>query len=207
MVSRSNGGSARAWAEFEQFFRDQHRELAQLAYLLTGNHADADDVAADAMATAWRSWDQVQRSEHPVDVVRGIAVKLSAGRARRAVGERQRTRLLGPLTQWFSHGPEAGHELDLQAGLLALSPRRRACVVLRHVCDLSIPEVADLLGITEGAVKSQTSKGLDQLRRSLGEAESARAFGRGPAGRRDPGGRGHRPGVIAGLWSKPGQPG
>jgi RNA polymerase sigma-70 factor (sigma-E family) len=163
----SEASAALARAEFDLFFRRHHRELARLAYTMTGNREDADDITGDAFASVWEHWARVQATDYPIGYVRKIIINLSANRVRRVVRERQGTSLLGPMTRWFYHGPDIGAGLDLQAAVLALPPGRRACVVLRHVFDLTEDEVSRTLGITLGTVKSQTSKGLAQLRRSL----------------------------------------
>jgi RNA polymerase sigma factor (sigma-70 family) len=67
-----------------------------------------------------------------------------------------------------SAGP--GDRLELVAALRQVPPRQRACLVLRFYDDLSVAETAAALGCTEGTVKSQTAKGLDALRRVLGES-------------------------------------
>jgi RNA polymerase sigma factor (sigma-70 family) len=56
--------------------------------------------------------------------------------------------------------------------LAELPPRQRACVVLRHYADLSLDETASVLGITVGAVKSQSSRGLAALRELLDRPEA-----------------------------------
>jgi RNA polymerase sigma-70 factor (sigma-E family) len=170
VVSRDPAEAARR-TEFDAFFRAHHNGLSRLAYILTGNHADADDIAADALASAWQRWDHVMAADHPIAYVRRTVVNMAASRMRRLAGERKRSMLLGPLSQRFQQLPDVGQNLDLQAAILTLPPRRRACVVLRHVYGLPTLEVAETLGISEGAVKSQTSKGLDQLRRLLGVVE------------------------------------
>jgi RNA polymerase sigma factor (sigma-70 family) len=59
--------------------------------------------------------------------------------------------------------------LDVARALAALPARKRACVVLRHLVDLSVEETAAVLGISTGSVKSQTHKGLQLLEAALAE--------------------------------------
>jgi RNA polymerase sigma-70 factor (sigma-E family) len=176
--------------EFDDFFRSHYRELGRLAYTLTGNRDDADDVTGEALAAAWERWDTVRAADHPLAYARRIVVNLAADRVRRMIRERQRSSLLAPITRWIHHGPDVGAAVDLQAAILALSPGRRECVVLRYVFDLSEREVAATLGISAGTVKSQTFKGLRQLRQILSDAPdhpwTARAEGIQDAG---PGGQ------------------
>lgn len=171
-VRGSDSRAAQARAAFELFFERHHQDLSRLALSLTGDRTEADDVAADALVEAWRAWDRVSAADHPLAYVRRIVVNLAADRVRRAVRDRRGRRLLGPLRAWV-HTPDPGPGLDLQAAILLLPPRRRACVVLRHVYDLPFAEVARTLGITEGAAKSQTFDGLAQLRRLLDPADGS----------------------------------
>ena len=85
------------------------------------------------------------------------------------------------------HASEAGafdERDEMVRALSALPPGRRACVVLRYYHDLSVSETADVLGISEGTVKSQTSQGLSALRPLLGTDDSdlvERDLAKGPA--------------------------
>jgi DNA-directed RNA polymerase specialized sigma24 family protein len=80
--------------------------------------------------------------------------------------------------------------------LARLPPRQQATLVLRFYCDLSVDQVAQLLGCSAGTVKSQTAKGLGALRRMLGPSGTEPDGGsvsplRGRSGRREGGaGRG-----------------
>jgi RNA polymerase sigma-70 factor (ECF subfamily) len=64
---------------------------------------------------------------------------------------------------------DAARDGDLRAGLSALSPRQRACVVLRFYEDLTVPEVARALGCGEGTVKRHLSEAMTRLRQRLAE--------------------------------------
>jgi RNA polymerase sigma-70 factor (sigma-E family) len=168
-ASTGDEANALADAEFDAFFRRHHRELARLAYTMTGSQEDADEVVGESLASAWEHWGRVQAADQPLAYVRKIVVNRSVDRVRRVIRERQGTLLLGPIVRWFASVPDVETAIDLQAAVLALPAGRRACVVLRHVFDLSEAEVARTLGISLGTVKSQTSKGLAQLRVTLTE--------------------------------------
>lgn len=155
--------------EFEDFFERHFVELSRLAFLLTGEADAADDLAAEALFVLWRRWDRLQDVDRPAAYARGVVANLARNRIRRAVLERHRLALA-----WAHHRSEQGRDrdvaavLDVRAALARLPFRRRACVVLRHVFDLSEKDTARALGISVGTVKSQTSKGMAELGRLLG---------------------------------------
>ncbi|MCQ4208806.1 SigE family RNA polymerase sigma factor [Streptomyces longispororuber] len=168
-------------AEFHAFFERHHAELARLAHLLTGEPDAADDLAADALLALWHRWDRVRAAEHPVAYARGVVANLARTRIRSAVRERRRVALFWSGRQERTEGPDVPAVVDVQGALRELPFRKRACVVLRHAFDLSEKDTALTLGISVGTVKSQTSKGLAELERRLGQA-----FGPGGVNERTP---------------------
>jgi RNA polymerase sigma-70 factor (sigma-E family) len=151
-------------AAFHAFFEAHYAGFSRLAYLMTGEMAVADDLAADALTEVWQHWDRVAAAGDPAAYARGIVANLTRGWLRRQGRARRGLRLLD-----LSGGdrrrsqPDVPAVLDVRDALRRLPHRRRACVVLRYAFDLSEQDVADILHISVGAVKSQTSRGARQL--------------------------------------------
>lgn len=155
-------------AEFREFFERHHAELARLAHLLLGSADGADDLAADALVAVWHRWDRVRVAEHPAAYARGVVANLARSRIRSLVRERRRVALFSSERSDRVDDPDVSAVVDVQAALVRLPFRKRACVVLRHAFDLSERDTARTLGISVGTVKSQTSRGIAELERLLG---------------------------------------
>lgn len=155
---------------FHSFFEAHHADLARLAYLVTGEAEVADDLAADALLEVWRHWDRVAAAESPVAYARGVLANLARSRIRRLRRERRGLLGLGRPERTFAQDVDVPVVVDVRDALRRLPYRRRACVVLRYVFDLSEQETARILDVSLGTVKSQTSRGIAQLTALLGDA-------------------------------------
>ncbi|SEQ65595.1 SigE family RNA polymerase sigma factor [Streptomyces radiopugnans] len=167
-----------ASAEFHDFFEHHHAELARLAYMLTGEPDTAEDLVADALVELWHRWDRVRRADHPVAYARGVVANKARSRIRSAVRERRRIALFRLHRSERVDDPDVAAAVDVRTALARLSFGKRACVVLRHALDLSEKETALALGVSVGTVKSQTSKGMAELRRLLGTRAAGELVGR-----------------------------
>ncbi len=154
-------------ADFDGFARQHLDGLSRLGYLLTGDHAAADDLTAETLIAAWRQWDRILEVERPAAYLRRIMINLAASRVRSSVRERRRIRLFHADLREASADPDGAAVVTVREALGRLPVRRRACVVLRHAFDLSEDEVARILRVSVGTVKSQTSRGMAQLQRLL----------------------------------------
>jgi RNA polymerase sigma-70 factor (sigma-E family) len=172
-----------ASAEFHAFFERHHAELGRLAFLLTGDADAADDLAADALLALWHRWDRARSADHPAAYARGVVANLARNRTRRAIRERSRIALLGASRPDRLAEPDVAAGLDVREALARLPFRKRACVVLRHAFDLSEKDTAQTLGISVGTVKSQTSKGMTELRKLLGTRATGELAEEGFSGR------------------------
>jgi RNA polymerase sigma-70 factor (sigma-E family) len=151
---------------FQEFYAEQYGRLHRLAYWLTGDWAQAEELAQEALVRTWWRWPVVRRLDRPGDYARKVLVNRHRSLRRRALVEaRYAARLQAEMTAPFD-----GHEdaAVLAAALRRLTPRQRAVVVLRYQEDLSVTEVARLLRTTVGAVKSATNRALARLRSQLG---------------------------------------
>jgi RNA polymerase sigma-70 factor (sigma-E family) len=143
---------------FDDFVAARSRALLRTAYLLTHDHALAEDLLQTSLAKAWFHWQRIQGEPEPY--VRKILVNTYATWWRRKWnGEQPTEELPEHATEEMSAEPT-----DLWTAMERLPRRMRAVVVLRYFEDLTETQTADVLGCSVGTVKSQTSKALAKLR-------------------------------------------
>lgn len=155
---------------FREFFEHHRAELARFAWLLVGDKSGAEDIAADAMLAVWKRWTDPEGPQNPearAAYARGVVANLAKGRIRSAVRERRRNLLFWRGSGEAADETDVAGAVDVRRALARLPFRKRACVVLRHSLGLTEAETAEALGIAVGTVKSQTSKGLAELRKIL----------------------------------------
>jgi RNA polymerase sigma-70 factor (sigma-E family) len=149
--------------EFDAYVRSRTPALMRSAYLLTGDQHLAEDLVQSALISTHRAWDRLHRDGHPDAYTRKVMYHLQVSWWRR---RRVAEALTGELPERPHHGAtdDAAARLTLRAALLRLTPRQRAVLVLRYFEDRTEVQTAELLGITVGAVKSQTFRALERLR-------------------------------------------
>lgn len=138
--------------------------LHAYAWLLTADAHGAEDLLQETFVRMYVQWRRVS-SGQPLAYARRVMSNLHTDRWRK--GRRERLTDEVPETAYRSSEETAG--VDVVRALQQLSPRERECVVLRHYLDLSEKDTAATLGVSVGAVKSYTSKGLAALRPLLRE--------------------------------------
>ncbi len=179
-------GRDRAPDGFTDFVVARGPALHRTAYLLTRNHASAEDLVQTALAKAWRAWHRLDAE--PEAYVRRILVNEFASSWRR--------KWRGEVPS--EHLPEPGHAVGtgdhadavttrqlLLDVLATLPPRQRAVVVLRYFHDYSEAMVAQTLGISVGTVKSQHARALAALRIDDAFTDNPRSHSSRTAGKED----------------------
>jgi RNA polymerase sigma-70 factor (sigma-E family) len=142
-------------------------DTVRLAFYLTGSWTAAEDLAQEAFVRLWRRWGGLRDHHAALGYLRATVVNLSRSALRRRLLELRHRRSVGE--EGYDTDPVA--RLDIARALTALPAGKRACVVLRHLVDLSVEETAAVLGISAGSVKSQTHKGLRLLEAALSDQE------------------------------------
>lgn len=159
---------------FRAYVAARSPALMRTAYLLTGSRPDAEDLLQTALAKTYLAWDRIREREAVDGYVRKVMVNTQTSFwRRRRVDERP----TGTLPE--RPGRDVTADLDLHDALwnaLATLPKRqRAMVVLRYYEDLPEAEVARVLGVSVGTVKSTTSRALAKLRDDSGLRDDPRA--------------------------------
>jgi RNA polymerase sigma-70 factor (sigma-E family) len=153
--------------EFIEFATAASPRLRRTAFLLCGNWHTAEDLAQTTLAKMFVSWRRVSQPEAAhAYATRTLVNCYLAGRRRKRATELLLSR--PPDRAVEPQAPEL--RLLVLDALATLPPRARAVVVLRYWEDLSVEQVAQLLGCSPGNVKSQSARSLDKLRAVLTEA-------------------------------------
>lgn len=165
-------GSQRSGPEgFREFARDRASPLHQSAYLLCGDWHIAHDLVQETLVKAYRHWPRVQQADNPDAYVRRILINEARHRWRRRDRAVPVARFTAEPVVPDVSDDVARRERLLQA-LLELPLQQRATVVLRYLEGRTQAETADLLGCSEGTVKSQSSRALATLRKYLNRTET-----------------------------------
>jgi RNA polymerase sigma-70 factor (ECF subfamily) len=140
----------RARPSFDDAFRAEYPAVVRVVAPIVGSRADAEGVAQDAFVKAYTRWRSIGRYDRPGAWVRRVAIRDAvrvAERSRRAAG-----------TRAAKSGPDdpadaVATQVDLTRLLGELPARQRACVVLHHLADWPVADVAEALGCAEATVR------------------------------------------------------
>jgi RNA polymerase sigma-70 factor (sigma-E family) len=153
--------------EFSEYMAARQQRLLRTAYLLTGDRHTAEDLVQTALAKLYLSWDRVRRDGSIDAYVRRIIVNEHNSLWRRPWKRRETA--TERLPEVASPTPAQAHDAELWRFVQSLPAKQRAAVVLRYYEQLTEAETAEVLGVSVGTVKSQTSRALASMRARVGE--------------------------------------
>ncbi len=138
--------------DLSELVRTRHRALIGYAYLLCGSTREAEDLVQDALVKVYSPRKAPEVSATEAYVRRAIlTIYLDVYRRRRRWSGIKH--LVGAAERTDSHDTFITTQVDVAVALDALTPRQRACVVLRYFEDLTVAQIAQSLGCAEGTVK------------------------------------------------------
>jgi RNA polymerase sigma-70 factor (ECF subfamily) len=145
--------------DFEDMYRREYSSLIAVATALSGH--DGEDLVHDAMVTAWMRWEKVRRLERPGGWCHRVLINLCRNRWRRRLTE---ARYLGRLRREepFTPGPSPD-VMAFWSAVRTLPERPRLAVALYYAGDRSTAEVAKILDVPEGTVRSDLARAREAI--------------------------------------------
>lgn len=142
--------------QFDQFYTGSFTRLVGQIYAMCGDLMEAQDCVQEAFIRAWDHRRRLDQSASPEAWVRTTAYRLAVSRWRRVrLARRPPDRALQTQV-----GKEPNpNRVALAKALAQLPPDQRRAIVLHHLCDLSVAEVAQEVGSPTGTVKSRLARG------------------------------------------------
>jgi RNA polymerase sigma-70 factor (ECF subfamily) len=140
--------------------------LVRSVALFCGDVEEAEDAVQEALARLWERQERGEQISSPVGWVAVVATNQTRSVARR---ESRRKRHLAVVQSepHADHGARLADVLAVRAAVLRLPRRQREVVVLYYFLDHPVREVADLLGLSEGATKNALHNARQNLAREL----------------------------------------
>ena len=142
--------------------------LVGYAYLLTGDLGSAEDLVQEALTRAWSRPRVLDDPSAAEGYVRRMMLNAFLDDRRRHAVWARRRHLVAVGDRQPDGADRSPERLDVQEVLATLPPRERACVVLRFYDDLTVPALAERLGISTGTAKRYLSDGLGRMEKVLG---------------------------------------
>ncbi|CBG71522.1 putative sigma factor [Streptomyces scabiei 87.22] len=161
--------------EFDTFYATAFPRLTGQLFAFTGDHGEAQDVVQEAFVRAWDRRRDFLADGAPEAWIRTVAMRLAVSRWRRARRWLDLVRRTPPPDHVPGPDPERAVLVD---ALRRIPEAQRMAVVLHHLCDLSVEQVASETGAPVGTVKARLSRGRAALARELAPGEGEKEDGR-----------------------------
>ena len=147
---------------FEAFFERNYASLAQALYLLTGDTAEAEDEAQEAMIRVYERWDRVSTMTSPEGYLFRTAMNLNRSWRRRLRSQRRQRVVVAPRVPEPHESAETGDELA--RSLASLPAAQRQALILVEWLGMSDDEAGEALGIRPVSVRVRISRAKSALR-------------------------------------------
>ena len=163
MSVERHGPRTPAWeSAYCDFFHARQRGFMRTSYAILGSWAAAEDATQTTFTQLYVHWPRIRPGG-----LDAYARRVLVNTCLTAVKSRRREVVVEEIPEASAPPPSHDQRLDLLDALRTLPPRDRAVLALRFLDDLPVVEVAEVLRLPEGTVKSQTSRALERLQAVL----------------------------------------
>lgn len=149
--------------DFDEFYRGSYQKVFTAAFAASGERASALDVTQEAFERAFMRWSRLAREPWAEGWVMTTAMNLVRRKARKDARED----LVASVLQRSSSVSADSDRVDLVTAVRRLPFRQRQATILYYLSDLSLVAVAELMNLSEGAVKAHLAQARRNLRGSL----------------------------------------
>lgn len=159
---------------FDEFVETEFTNVLALALALLGDRDDAVDVVQETMARTFARWDHVAAMDRPGAWARRVALNLVTDTLRRRTRRRRlHLRLRAQPPPIAAESSAIEWDRTFWAEVAALPQRQRDAIVLHYVDDLAIADIAAVVEVPEGTVKSDLSRARTHLRDAMKQSTHA----------------------------------
>ena len=152
---------------FDEWYQGEYRRVVALVYTLSGSRTAAEELSQDAFLEAHRRWGTISSYANPGGWVRKVAMnKARSALRRRAAEVRAYTKHVGRSRTLPAELPEPSH--DFWAAVRALPDKQAQVIALHYLEDRPIDDIAAVLEISTGTVKTHLHRGRQNLASTLG---------------------------------------
>jgi len=144
-------------SSFDDLYYASYRSILRAVVFLVPSREDAHDVVQEAYARALSRWDDVRALDNPEAWVRRVAVNAAVDMGRRERSRRTAYRRLLARPAVVPAPDEAATEIE--RALAALTPAQRQAIVMHHLLDMSVADIAAQTGRPTGTVKTNLARG------------------------------------------------
>ena len=156
---------------FDAFYAASFSRVVSQIHAMCGNLAEAQDCTQEAFVRAWDRRRQLDESESPEAWVRTVAYRLAVSRWRKTRrGFRQADRAM----ENRESAQPSPTRVALDRALAQLPEDQRRVIVLHHLCDMGVNDIAAEIGAPAGTVKARLARGRAALARIMGDAQDTR---------------------------------
>lgn len=167
-------------SEFDDFYTSSFSRITAAVYAMIGDRDEAQECVQEAFVRAWSHRRTLDRAEHPEAWVRTTAYRLAVSRWRRTM--RARRPADRALSRPSNAAPPSEAHVAVVAALKQLPENQRRALVLHHIADLPVAQVAHEVGAPVGTVKAWLSRGRAALAALLADDHRPELDGGFPEG-------------------------